>query len=298
MPPWPSLEPFSCKIHLEESEIDIFYYDSDNTEADGTKPVCLLLHGLADEADTWRHVLNPLSGSYRMIAPDLPGFGRSGKPKIRYSIPYFCEVIRELLKNLNVESAVFAGSSLGGMICQYIALGHPSLVDRLILIDGLLLNPRKKMSFSEALFLTPGIGEYYYSSLRNRPDEAYQSLMVYYADLEKMPEEERSFLYERVSERVWNPGQSPAFFSLYRGLKGWLHKRQTEFREAIGKCNAPTLIIWGERDRIIPVKNAESLIRIQKSSRLVIIPGAGHLPHQEQPALFLECIRSFLNQND
>ena len=288
MQTWPALDRYKRTISLKSSGIKIFCYDTGSRG----KPVCLLVHGLADEADTWRHLIEPLSRDYRVIAPDLPGFGRSDKPKRAYRIPWLTECLVQFMDALSIDKALFAGSSLGGMICQYLGLEFPERVSRLVLIDGLLLKDPQKLSPGLFLFLTPLAGEYLYSRLQNFPDEAYRTLYPYYADLDKLPVSDREFLYTRVLERVADKGQRFAYFSLLRSLDSWLKKRQTQFRNRLGGCSIPALVLWGAEDHILPAGSAEKLEKIQSSSRLIIIPGAGHLPHQEKPELVLDALNS------
>jgi len=293
MEPWPDLEPYSGRIELKRSSVNLFYYD---TGGDGL-PVCVLVHGLADEADTWRHIVRPLSATHRVIVPDLPGFGRSGKPRRRYTVPWLCGVLGEFLDTLSVKDALLCGSSLGGILCQKISLDRPDLVGRLVLADGVLLTAPQKISLSLLLFLTPFVGESLYTRLRKDPDGAYQTLIPYYHDLGGMPGKDREFLHKRVNERVWDDGQKYAFFSVLRNMGPWLRKRQKSIRRILPESLVPTLILWGEDDRIMPADSGRVLDRLQEHSVFKTIREAGHLPHQEQPERFLALLREFL-QND
>ena len=100
----------------------------------------MLLHGLGDEADTWRHVFPLLSAGCRAIAPDLPGFGRSGKPACKSTIPFFADTMLELLDLLSIRRAILVGHSMGAVIAHTIALEHPERVERLVLISGSLVS--------------------------------------------------------------------------------------------------------------------------------------------------------------
>lgn len=93
MQPFPGLERLSRQVQLPVSRINLHLYDSD----DGSSTPVLLIHGLGDEADTWRHVFPLINVDYRAIAPDLPGFGRSEKGKRKYTIPFFVDIMLELL---------------------------------------------------------------------------------------------------------------------------------------------------------------------------------------------------------
>ena len=98
MPAYPSLDGFGRKIRLPKAGLEVFYYDAGKQD----KPAALLVHGLGDEADTWRHLIKPLSQFWRVIAPDLPGFGRSEGPQGKCSEEFFTQVLLELLEFLGI----------------------------------------------------------------------------------------------------------------------------------------------------------------------------------------------------
>jgi pimeloyl-ACP methyl ester carboxylesterase len=291
MRPWPALAPFSRSVRLA-SGINLFVYD---TAED--KPPVVLLHGLGDDADTWRHVAGPLSAASRVIAPDLPGFGRSDKPAVAYDVPFFLACLIEVIERLGAsggsgagQGVTVIGNSLGAMLAQSLALEHPTLVARLALVDGLLVARGQRPSLASLAFLVPGLGEALYNRLRRNPQSAYGTLRPYYADLGALPEADRGFLFQRVNERVWSDGQRRAYLSVVRRLFAWLAGRQRRFAAALAELRTPTLVVWGEQDRIMPVANAHAYRAIQPAARVAVIPGAGHLPQQEKPVLFLEAL--------
>ena len=113
----------------------IFYYDSANIAA---RETIILVHGLQDEADTWRHLFQPLMQRYRVLALDLPGFGRSDKAHRNYTPLFFADTLLQFMDALKIGHATLVGNSLGGMIAEWVALMHPARVSRLILLDGTL----------------------------------------------------------------------------------------------------------------------------------------------------------------
>jgi pimeloyl-ACP methyl ester carboxylesterase len=284
MRPWPTLEAYGRTIPLPKSEIELFTYD---TGPAGGQTI-LLVHGLGDEADTWRHLLPELSAGNRVLAPDLPGFGRSSRPERPLSAPFLVSVLLELLDALNVPSALLVGSSLGGLLCQEIVLTRPERATGLVLLDGMLVATGAALNLQLLLFLIPGVGEWLYKRLRRDPQEAYDTLRPYYADLDSLPQADRDFLFQRVNERVWSDKQRRAYFSVLRQLALWSPRQQRSLPERLGVSQVPTLVIWGEEDWIVSVAAAEKLVKLQPSARLVTIAGAGHLPHQEKPAAVLE----------
>jgi len=254
----------------------------------------LLIHGLGDEADTWRHLITPLSADRRVVALDLPGFGRSDKPKRPYTLPFFQGVVIELLDALTVPRAILVGHSLGAVIAHSTALNHRERVERLVLLDGSLVARSQKIDSATMLFLVPGLGEWLYTRLRRDPQAAYQTLAPYYSQLDKLPQADRDFLFQRVNERVWSDGQRGAFFSTFRNLARWLPGQQRDLTARLSRLGVPTLVLWGEADRINSIENGRALAELQSTAHLAVVPGAGHNVHQENAEAVLEAIREWM----
>ncbi|HEX9374400.1 MAG TPA: alpha/beta fold hydrolase, partial [Roseiflexaceae bacterium] len=178
MAPPPDLRRFSREATLAGG-LRLHYYEAGAPSA----PPLVLVHGLGDEADTWRHVLLPLSQEYRVIAPDLPGFGRSDRPRRAYTLAFFAQAVAGLFGTLGIARATLAGHSLGAAIVQRLALARPQLVERLVQVSGGLPIEARRPAGPLWWFLTPGAGELVYTSLRRSQDEAYATLRPYYVDL-------------------------------------------------------------------------------------------------------------------
>ena len=281
---WPRLERYARRVELPRSSLQLFLFDT----GPSPEPAVLLLHGLGDEADTWRHLVDPLSTNWRVIAPDLPGFGRSERPEAGYTIPFLCGVLLELLDVMEIPRVTLVGNSPGAVISQAIALSHPGRVDGLVLIDGMLLARAQKLSLQNLLFLLPRIGEWLYTRLRNDQQAAYVSLDPYYFDLAGLPKTERDFLFTRVNQRVWSDGQRRAYFSVLRQMTSYVAKQQRGLEDKLAQMEVPTLVAWGEQDQMVPLENAYALVEIQDTARLVVFPDTGHLPQQERPQERLE----------
>jgi pimeloyl-ACP methyl ester carboxylesterase len=254
----------------------------------------LLIHGLGDEADTWRHVITPLSADHRVVALDLPGFGRSDKPERPYTLSFFQDVVIELLDTLAVQRAILIGHSLGAVIAHSTALNHPERVERLVLLDGSVVARSQKIDLATLLFLIPGLGEWLYTRLRRDPQAAYRTLAPYYGRLDELPEADREFLFQRVNERVWSDGQRRAFFSTFRNLARWLPGQQRDLAARLSTLGIPTLVVWGEADRINSIENGRALTGLQPIARLAVVPGAGHNVHQENAEAVLKAIREWM----
>ena len=287
MQPHPGLEPWSHQVQLPSSKISLHLYDSREV----AKPPLLLLHGLGDEADSWHRIIPHLLENYRVIAPDLPGFGRSEKGNAKAAIPFFIQVILELLDQLSISRTSLIGHSMGAMIAQTIALQEPQRVERLALISGSLVSSENRLNRDLLLFLIPCVGEWLYNRLRQNPQSAYQTLKPYYFDLDALPQAERDFLFQRVNQRVWSDRQRKGYFAALRGLVSWLPAQQKDLPARLNASQIPPLVIWGQNDQINVVSNAKTLAALQPSAHLVIVPDAGHNLHQEKPQVVLDAIK-------
>lgn len=282
MPVPESLQAYQRSIQLPQLSLHAYVA--------GSGAPIVLLHGLGDEADTWQYVLPLLAESHTVIAFDLPGFGRSDKPRRPYSLGFYAQTLGELLKALQIERATLVGHSLGAAIAQRFALAHPEMVERLVLVGGCLPIEQHAPASSSWLFLTPGLGELIYTSLRRSQAGAYETLRPYYFDLDALPQELRDFLNERVWARVWSSGQRRGFLSTFR----WLHidgyLRAKQFRMRLAELNLPVHLIWGEADKVRPAASAEAMAALLPNARLDLIANAGHNLQQEQPAELVRLI--------
>lgn len=267
------LKPYQRRVRV--NGVGLHLYDSGPAQAPG--PTFLLIHGLGDEADSWRKVFPLLTGQGRVVAPDLPGFGRSEHPRRAYTLNFFADTLAALLDNLKVPQAVLVGSSLGAAVALRLAQRRADLVSRLVLVGGPPV--RGRLNRVQLMFLIPGQGEKLYNSFRRSQEAAYESLRPYYASLEALPPEDRQFLRERVWDRVWSDDQRRAYFSTFR----WMVLESLLGRARLGQVKTPTLLVWGEQDAVIPLEAAKTLQGSMTNAKLYVIPGCGHLPQQEKP---------------
>jgi pimeloyl-ACP methyl ester carboxylesterase len=289
MKPVPNLAPFVRQIGLAASGVSLHVYEAGDKDA----PAMVLIHGLQDEADSWRHVFEPLAQTHHVIALDLPGFGRSTKGKLKYGVPLYVDVVLELLNVLKLDKAALVGNSLGGMVAEAFTLAHPERVSRLVLVDGtirIVAQPTGARSSPIKRLLAPFVDRRYFEQLRKNPQDAYDTLYPFYADLAKMPQTDRDFLFQRVNERVWDERQRLASLAVQMSFVPYFVTKAPKLVRQIPTLQVSTMVIWGEQDHIVPIRNGEERAKMQPGARWVVIPGAGHLPHQEKPELFLEAL--------
>ena len=242
----------------------------------------VLIHGLGDEGDSFRHVVDALTGAWRVVAPDLPGFGRSPLPA-KPGLAALESALGALLARLG--PSVLVGSSLGAALAGRAARRHGAL--GLVLVDGLPdLHPN--LPEAMAVMAAPGAGEARFALLRaGGPDAAFASLEPFYAQLNALPTEDQAFLRERVWERVNNPAHEAAFLAVLRDLaSGREGGADGPF------LGIPSLTIWGSDDHLTPAPKTSDFLE----RPMVVIEGAGHLPFQERPHEFLAALSPFLER--
>jgi pimeloyl-ACP methyl ester carboxylesterase len=289
--PHPDLKPFARRLEPD----GLFFYDASPNANSVTGSVVLMLHGNGDEADTWRNVLPIIAEQHRVIAPDLPGFGRSrpfrpgsGPGSGQGDLQNLAAGVLRILESQKLKTMHLIGSSMGAVIACMIA---PYLtVSSLVLCGGSA--PSLGLSEPSAgvkALLEPGTGEQYYTGLRDAGiDAAFETLKPYYANLEQLPAADRAFLRDRVWARVWSDSQRAAFFAGLRSLFD-----PNLIVDVSGLEELRTLLLWGEDDQIMPIQAAHALRAHLPHARLEVIPGAGHLPHQERPEAFASTIEAF-----
>jgi len=292
MKPWLPLEPLSTKVKLSADDLSLFFFE------DGTQnpQSLILIHGLGDEADTWRHVIKSFAEDYHVVALDLPGFGRSSQPDRNYTPEFLMNTIIRMMDELSIEKAILMGSSLGGILAHGLAIQDPDRVSGLILVGGALLQSSFSQDWTLQLMRLPIIGEWLYTHLRKDPQAAFDSLRNVYHDLDGLPTADQEFLFERVNQRVWSDKQRRAYFSTLRNLISWVKGHKGNLSERLQQISVPTLVVRGEYDPLFSDKNAENIIGVQPNAYKVTIERVGHLPHQEDPKTFLAYTDNWLKQ--
>ena len=313
---WPPLEAYA-KLFPSKQFPGLFYYDYDQ-KSKPDNPVLILIHGLGDEADTWRHLI-PLLGAagYRILAPDMPGFGRSLVPR-RSGIGSQRDAVLELAETVSKNSqrgVILIGSSMGAAVAEAAVLAEYALQERqnkkklpnndglppkplprikaLILLNGCF--PVESTGTSKLIFSAlPFVGKKWYRSFRADPERAWRSLFSYYADIHSLHEEDKDFLRTRVMDRVFSRSQERAYFSTLRSMI--FQSMRSSHYLRIGSWPRKIALIWGEKDQILPKTLTESFIKLRGNSptEVSIIPDAGHLPHQEKPEETAKAILVFI----
>jgi pimeloyl-ACP methyl ester carboxylesterase len=247
-----------------------------------TAPAVILLHGFGASLETWEPWAEALSAHFRVIRFDLAGFGLTGPdPTGDYTIARDMQILAGLMDQLGLERASLIGNSLGGRIAWNFAAQHPRRVARLVLVspDG---------------FASPGFD---YDKAPEIP--LLMQVLPYVAP--------RSLLRMNLAVAYARPeALGEAILTRYRdlmltpGVRGAILARmaQVMLRDpapVLARIAAPTLLLWGEKDGMIPISNAEDYLRNLPDARLVALPNLGHVPFEEDPAASLAPVAAFLS---
>lgn len=254
-------------------------------------PPLILLHGVGDDALDWRWVMPALARSRRVYAPDLPGSGGSAGPEdADYSPVFFERFIAEFMDVLGIESAAVVGNSLGGLAALRLALSEPERVAALGLVSGAGLG-RGVSPALRALSL-PGYGGPAAAWGKTRPGAAQRALGragLVFARPRRVP---RGWLEEQY-RLARLPGFLRAQLATVRAQVGLRGQREV-LLDKLPSLRVPTLVVWGERDRVLPASQAREAMSGLENGFLEILPDCGHLPQVEQPERFASALERFL----
>ena len=260
----------------------------------GSGPPLVLLHGDGESAFDWSWTLPALARTHRVYAPDLPGSGENAKPAADHS-PAFLERFAALfLDAVGVGRVAVVGSSLGGLVTLRLALSEPSRVGALVLVAASGLG--RAVSLGLSSLVIPGYGDLAINWAGTRTGatrRARDRARLLFARPERAP---RAWVSEQY-RLARTPGFLAAQLAALRAELDPFGQREVLLEE-LPHLATPTLLVWGERDRILPVSQArEALARLPKGS-IEIIPDCGHLPQVEWPDRFAEVLDRFLQEQE
>ena len=252
---------------------------------EGRGPALLLLHGTSSSLHTWDGWVDILRHDFRVIRLDLPGFGLTGPDPTRtYTVDRYVEVLDAFADAVGLDTFHVAGNSLGGQIAWHYAMTHADRIDRLVLIDAAGHPRRARVNPSLAFHLARiPIVKQLVPMLTPRRLIERSVLEVYGDDALVTPE-----LVDRYFDLVRRPGNRQAFVDRVRDADRGTVRDPREIRQ-------PTLILWGADDRWIPVQDGQAFKVDIKTSRLIVYPGAGHVPMEEIPGPTARAAGAFLS---
>ena len=254
----------------------------------GEGPPLLLIHGLGGCWETWLENIPHLARRWRVIAPDLPGFGDSRMPGWEISIQSYGALITELCRALGIDSAPLVGNSMGGFVAAELTVSEPLLVEKLVLVSA------------------AGVS---HARMRREPAEA-AGRMARAATPLLLRGHQRAFRRPRLRNRmlrhvahrpsrlrpelVWEIAKgglnAPGIVAAIRGLAGY------DILDRLEDVEIPALIVWGRNDLIVPLRDAYEYARLVRNSELVVFDDCGHIPMAERPVRFNRLLDRFLAQ--
>jgi len=245
-------------------------------EAGHSKNTLVLVHGLGASAERWGRTIPYLAKDYHLLVPDLIGFGYSDKPIVDYTVDFFSGFFREFLETSGIENPHIMGSSLGGQVTAEYASAN-SNIEKLTLVS-----PSGVMKQS-----TPALDAYIMAALYpNEPNAKNAFDMMEGSGIDVDPK-----IIEGFIERMKLPNAKMAFMSTILGLKN-----SEIITNKLKTIKAPSLIIWGSADPVIPIRHADGFVSSIKDCRFYRMDGCGHTPYVQKPKEFADIVLDFLNE--
>ncbi len=262
--------------------------------AAGTRgvPPVLLLHGGGFDAAglSYRHAIEPLSRLRPVLAFDWPGYGGSDAPDLRYDLTYYTRFLERLMDSLGIERAALVGVSMGGAAALSFALRSPGRVEKLVLVSSYGLGKDIPYGRLGYFFVhAPLITDLIYALLSRSQRSLRWGLRRIVCDPRVVSDE----LVEEARRLLDRPNAGRAFRSFRKSEVEWSGLK-TDLSDRLGKVATPTLLVHGDRDRVVPVEWARRAHERLPDSELRVLRGCGHWPPRECPDTFNRVVTDFL----
>jgi pimeloyl-ACP methyl ester carboxylesterase len=279
---------------LEREEIKLHGHTVTYRRA-GWGPLLVLIHGITASSDTWEDVIEPLAERYTVLAPDLLGHGLSAKPQGDYSLGAYASGLRDLLSALGHERGTIVGHSLGGGVAMQMAYQFPDRCERMVLVSSGGLG--REVHFLLRAATLPGAEFVLPVLAAARVVDTGNALGAFLgrfglragADLEEM---------WRGFASLGDVGARNAFIHTLRGLIEPGGQRVNAADRLYLAQRMPTLLMWGERDPIIPMRHGRVASEQIPGARFETFPDAGHFPYRDEPRRFVKLLSDFIDTTE
>lgn len=257
----------------------------------GGQPI-VFVHGLSGSWPNWLEQLPVFAAAHRVITLDLPGFGHSPMPRQEISIAGYAQMLERLLGQLGVDAAAVVGNSMGGFIAAELAIAHAQRVERLVLISAAGLSTHNHRG---SVTVLPAMRTLERSLMAAgawtaaKSDTVARRAHLRDAALSVVVRHPSKLDAALAAEQIRGAGK-PGFM---QGLEAVLHY---EIRERLREIACPTLIVWGDRDRLISVRDADVFAELIPNSRKVVFGDTGHMSMLERPDAFNALLDEFLSE--
>lgn len=261
-------------------------------EAGAGDPV-ILLHGLGGTNASMLPTLWNLARGHRVIAPDLPGFGDSAKPLRSYDAKFFARWLTALLDELGIERASIVGNSMGGRIAIEAALCSPERIDRLVLLAPSPAFIKKRQFVDLVRVLRPELALIPLPLLRHK--HVVGGLKRLFSRPERLADSWHAAAANEFLRVFKTPRGRIAFFSAARQIYLEEPRGDNGFWDRLCGLEAPTLFVWGEKDRLVPARFSKHVERALPHSTSVVLEDCGHVPQFELPDEVNRLVREFID---
>ncbi|HSK73416.1 MAG TPA: alpha/beta hydrolase [Pyrinomonadaceae bacterium] len=253
---------------------------------DAANPTLILIHGYTSSTYVWRKAAPRFAeAGFHVVAVDLLGFGFSEKPAwFDYSIASQARVLVRLMNVLGIGRATLVGSSFGGAVASTVALDYKERVEKLVLI-GSVCNDDVKNQPILKLAAIPLVGEVITPFLTDS-----KAFMRHRMKNTLAPENHHLITDERIENIIRPLKAADAHHAILQTARSWEACRIETDAQFIEQ---PTLLVWGDKDRVIPMQNGERLHNSILNSRFVVFKNCGHIPQEENPGLFVDLVAEF-----
>ena len=245
----------------------------------------MFVHGIFFDHTTWSGVARALGDEFKVVAPDLPGFGESEKPpstRFPYGVDSFTEAVADLYAGLGLGRVAVVGHGVGGAVALTLAARHPELVSQLVLVDALCYETPRGLE--RRLAQVPVLGSFVFRQLWGRT--AFRAFFRerLLSPAAPMPTERIDYYYDQFN--------TPAA----RGSALATLRATTDSRSVVaqtGRINTPALVVWGRHDKVFPAGFGQRLAREIHGCGFELLD-TGHSPQEERPEMLAQVIRAFL----
>lgn len=263
---------------VQVGEFNLPYYEGGPKDA----PTILMIHGFGADKDNWLRFAKPLTSDYHVIALDLPGFGDSSKPEASYDVGSQTERLAAFSKQLGLHKLHLIGNSMGGHIAALYAARYPEQVLSVALLDNAGITSPKQSE----MFQRIENGEANPLLVNNAADFS-NMLKFLFVNQPPIPEAlKRHFAERAIANQPFN-----------QKIFAQLRERYIPLEPQLGKIQAPTLILWGDQDRVLDMSSIAVMQPLLKHPTVVIIKDCGHLPMIERPDETAAHYREFLDSH-
>jgi pimeloyl-ACP methyl ester carboxylesterase len=253
----------------------------------GDGPPLLFVHGLSGCWQNWLENLPHFARSHRVVAVDLPGFGASPMPREEISIPGYARFLEGVCDALSIDAAAVVGNSMGGYVAAELAIASPQRVERLMLaaaagITAEHLHRDRIMAGARMVAAVATRTAARHEWFARRPGLRRMALqfVVRHPDRLSVP------LAHELMEGAGKPGFVPAMQAIVAH----------SISERLPRIACPTYVVWGEDDRVIPVRDAKRFGELIPDARVEVWPDTGHVAMLERPARFNALLEAFLSE--